>query len=169
MKNTLKRVLSLFVVFSLVFSAVPAAFAAEHSAENETTANTLSTGGSMSAAGIVTVAQTTNNLAPGVTQTELITRNAGNQQNMGYLTVVDLNQDVTLKASYNGYYTAGSTADSRAAAAGSLGWSFETTTGQAAAFESAADTEGTVVMATNGDYFNMGTGEPLGYLIKVYL
>ena len=165
MKNTLKRVLSLFVVFSLVFSAVPAAFAAEHSAENETTANTLSTGGSMSAAGIVTVAQTTNNLAPGVTQTELITRNAGNQQNMGYLTVVDLNQDVTLKASYNGYYTAGSTADSRAAAAGSLGWSFETTTGQAAAFESAADTEGTVVMATNGDYFNMGTGEPLGYLI----
>ena len=165
MKTTLKRALSLFLVLSMIFSAVPAVFAAENGSENESTVNSVSTGSNMTAAGIVTVAQTTNNLAPGVTQTELITRNAGKQQNMGYLTVVDLTQNVTLKASYNGYYTAGSTADGRAAAAENLGWSFATTTGQAAAYESAADTEGTVVMATNGDYFNMGTGEPSGYLI----
>ena len=119
----------------------------------------------MTAAGMKIISKTANNVAPGVTYDKLIIRNSANQQNMGILTKVDLNQSVTLKASYNGYYTNGSTAANRANAAKNLKWGFQSTTGQAAAYGTIADAEGTVVMATNADYFNMGTGEPSGYLI----
>ena len=123
------------------------------------------TGEHMTAAGMKIISKTVNNVAPGVTYDSLIIRNKSNQQNMGILTKVDLSQSVKLKASYNGYYTKGSTAANRAAASKSLKWGFQSTTGQAAAYGSIADAEGTVVMATNADYFNMGTGEPTGYLI----
>ena len=123
------------------------------------------TGEHMTAAGMKIISKTVNNVAPGVTYDSLIIRNSSNQQNMGILTKVDLSQNVKLKASYNGYYTKGSTAANRAAASKSLKWGFQSTTGQAAAYASIADAEGTVVMATNADYFNMGTGEPSGYLI----
>lgn len=121
-------------------------------------------GKNMADAGLTTISDTRNNVAEGVTYRKIITKNASGQ-NIGFLTEVDLSKHVKIKAAYNGYYTAGSTAASRATASKSLGWSFETPTKMAADYESTADHEGTVVMATNGDYFNMGTGEPLGYLI----
>ena len=40
-----------------------------------------------------------------------------------------------------------------------------TTTAQAAAYEVAGDTEGSVVLAVNGDYYNMSNGCPLGSVI----
>ena len=175
MKKILRRTVSLFLALALVLSVAPAVFATSAAQEDVVSTETVSasqtvnasavTGTNMEAAGLKVIAQTTNNVAPGVTYDRLISRNSNNQQNIGILTKVDLNENVTLKASYNGYYTAGSTAGQRAGAADSLGWGFQSTTKQAAAYESTADAEGTVVMATNGDYFNMATGEPLGYLI----
>ena len=162
MKNATRKILSVLLVLAMILSVIPATFAAPASPELN---SGPSDGEHMAAAGLKVIAQTTNQVAPGVTYDRLISRNSANQQNIGILTRVDLSQNVTLKASYNGYYTSGSTAQQRANAAGSLGWGFQSTTKQAAAYASAGDTQGTVVMATNADYFNMGTGEPLGYLV----
>ena len=185
MKDTLKRLLSLLLVCAMMVSLVVSVFAtdgdqgelpeAELEAENEVIVEdemsdaallaAAPTGENMTAAGMKIISKTANSVAPGVTYDKLIIRNASNQQNMGILTKVNLGQNVTIKASYNDYYTAGSTAETRAAAAKNLKWGFQSTTGQAAAYGSIADPAGTVVMATNADYFNMGTGEPSGYLI----
>ena len=157
-----KKAISFLLIMAMLLSMIPATFAAPVTGRSISGAVD---GEHMAAAGLTVIAQTTNQVAPGVTYDRLISRNAANQQNIGILTRVDLSQNVTLKASYNGYYTSGSTAQQRASAASSLDWGFQSTTKQAAAYESAGDTEGTVVMATNGDYFNMGTGEPSGYLV----
>lgn len=124
-----------------------------------------STGANMAAAGLKVVSVSSNNVAEGVSYDKIISRNANNYQNIGYLTKVDMSKHVTIKAAYDGYYKAGSTAQTRKENAVKLGWNFSKTTLLAAEYESIADRQGTVVMATNGDYFNMGTGEPLGYLI----
>lgn len=185
MKDTLKRLLSLLLVCAMMVSLVVSVFAtdgdqgelpeAELETENEVIVEdemsdaallaAAPTGENMTAAGMKIISKTANSVAPGVTYDKLIIRNASNQQNMGILTKVNLGQSVTIKASYNGYYTAGSTAETRAAASKNLKWGFQSTTGQAAAYGSISDPAGTVVMATNADYFNMGTGEPSGYLI----
>lgn len=232
MKNTLKRLLSLLLVLSMILSVAPAVFAAEASGDAETTvpvvteeaqpvgteeAETENTeaseeptmapeettvapeetttapeettapagdvtveavisgeavdaamvgeGINMTAAKLTVISNTTNNVAGGVSYDKLVVKNGKNQQAVGYLTQVDLKQHVTIKAAYNGYYTNGSNAAARAKAYKDMGWSFSTTTGLARDYASIADPAGTVVMATNGDFFNMGTGEPTGYLI----
>jgi exopolysaccharide biosynthesis protein len=76
-----------------------------------------------------------------------------------------LGQGVKIKAGYKGYYTPGSTAETRAAAAANLPSALEIPTAVAASYASIADAEGTVVMATNADYFDVDTGEPRGCLI----
>lgn len=123
------------------------------------------TGEHMKAAGMTVISKTSIQVAEGVSYDKIISRNASSQQNIGFLTKVDLSKNVAIKAAYGNYYTAGSTAATRAENVKDLKWSLSKTTILAAEYESAADHEGTVVMATNGDYFNMGTGEPLGYLI----
>ena len=123
------------------------------------------TGPNMAAAGLTVVSITSNKVADGVSYDKVISRNSGKQQNVGYLTKVDMSKNVAIKAAYNGYYAAGSTAITRMQNASSLGWGFSKTTILAAEYASIADPAGTVVMATNGDYFNMGTGEPNGSLI----
>ncbi len=185
MKDTLKRLLSLLLVCAMMVSLVVSVFAtdgdqgelpeAELETENEVIVEdemsdaallaAAPTGENMTAAGMKIISKTANSVAPGVTYDKLIIRNASNQQNMGILTKVDLSQSVALKAGYKGYYTVNSTAESRATAVKSLPWGMQQPTGVAAAYASIADPEGTVVMTTNGDYFNMGTGEPTGYLI----
>ena len=94
-------------------------------------------------------------------------RNVNGSQVVGYLSEIDLSKDVTLKASYTGYYYDGSTAAQRKAMVdgGKLKWEMSQTTAQAAAYGRASDTEGRVVLATNADYYNMQTGAPTGYLI----
>ena len=137
---------------------------AEDSADGEAL-EAAYTGPNMEAAGLKVISQTKTNVANGVSYDKIVTKNTSNLQNVGYLTSVDLSKNVKILASYNGYYTKDSTAASRAEAAGKLGWSFSMPTKLAKQYESILDPQGTVVMATNGDYFNMGTGEPLGYLI----
>ena len=129
------------------------------------TRSTSAVGSASRGAGLAAIAQTNYVLADGVSYDKLVMRNKDNEQVIGYLTNVDLSANVKLKATYSGYYTKNSTAESRAEAADSLNWNMSMTTKLANEYASIADPEGTVVMATNGDYFNMGTGEPLGYLI----
>lgn len=121
-------------------------------------------GKNMEEGGITTVADTLTNVSEGVTYRKLVTRSESGQ-NISYLTEVDLSKHVIIKAAYTGYYEAGSTKESRRKTADSIDWQLGTTTGMAADYGQIADPEGTVVMATNADYFNMGTGEPSGYLI----
>ena len=125
-------------------------------------------GSAAAAAGLAPVSQTHNAIANGVSYDKLVMRNKNNQQAIGYMTEIDLTKNVTLKATYDGYYTADSTAADRVANAQTISkgqWSMKETTRLAADYGKIADPAGTVVMATNGDYFNMGTGEPTGYLI----
>ena len=125
-------------------------------------------GSAADAAGLAPVSQTHNAIANGVSYSKLVTRNKNNQQAIGYMTEIDLTKNVKLKATYDGYYTPGSTEADRVANAQKISkgqWSMRETTRLAADYGKIADPEGTVVMATNGDYFNMGTGEPTGYLV----
>ena len=125
-------------------------------------------GSAAAAAGLAPVSQTHNAIANGVSYSKLVMRNKNNQQAIGYMTEIDLTKNVTLKATYDGYYTAGSTAAGRVANAQTIRngqWSMKETTKLAEDYSTIADPAGTVVMATNGDYFNMGTGEPTGYLV----
>ena len=125
-------------------------------------------GSAAEAAGLAPVSQTHNAIANGVSYSKLVMRNKINQQAIGYLTEIDLTKNVKLKATYDGYYTPGSTEADRVANAQTISkgqWSMKETTKLAEDYGTIADPAGTVVMATNGDYFNMGTGEPTGYLI----
>lgn len=125
-------------------------------------------GSAAAAAGLTPVQQTHHAIANGVTYDKIAMRNKNKQQVIGYMTEIDLTKNVTLKATYSGYYTAGSTAADRVTNAQTIAkgqWSMSETTKLAANYSTIADPAGTVVMATNGDYFNLGTGEPSGYLI----
>lgn len=125
-------------------------------------------GSAAAAAGLTSVQQTHHAIANGVTYDKIVVRNGNGHQAIGYMTEIDLNKNVTLKATYSGYYTAGSTAGDRVGNAQTIAkgqWNLKETTKLAEDYSKIADPAGTVVMATNGDYFNMGTGEPTGYLI----
>lgn len=125
-------------------------------------------GSAATAAGLTPVQQTHHAIANGVSYSKLVMRNKNNQQAIGYMTEIDLTKNVKLKATYDGYYTPGSTEADRVANAQTISkgqWSMKETTKLAEDYGKIADPAGTVVMATNGDYFNMGTGEPTGFLI----
>lgn len=130
--------------------------------------STVTLGSAADAAGLTPVVQTHHAIANGVTYDKIVMRNKDKHQAIGYLTEIDLTKNVTLKATYDGYYTAGSTAADRVGNAQTISkgqWNMKEITRLAADYGKIADPAGTVVMATNGDYFNMGTGEPTGYLI----
>ena len=130
--------------------------------------STVTLDSAAAAAGLTPVVQTHHAIANGVTYDKIVMRNKENHQAIGYMTEIDLTKNVTLKATYDGYYTAGSTAADRVGNAQTISkgqWNMKETTQLAADYGKIADPAGTVVMATNGDYFNMGTGEPTGYLI----
>ena len=116
------------------------------------------------ASGKILVSQTDYTLIDGVTESDIfLNTKEGNAQIAGFMTTIAPGAKATFKASYNGYYTEGSTPASRKDKAANLAWSMEKTTLQAANYTKA--TGGNVIMATNGDFFNMQTAQPLGYLI----
>lgn len=150
---TLKKALCCLLVLAMAASLIPASFAAERGAESFKTFE-----------GNYVISQTDYNITKGVKETQVILNNAaGNAQVYGYMSTVAPGASVKFKASYGGYYTEGSTAESRAEASKNLKWDLRTTTGQAADYEKA--TGETVVLASNGDYYNMQTAQPCGYLI----
>lgn len=110
------------------------------------------------------IGQTDYTLVDGVTETDIfLNTKEGNAQIAGFMTTIAPGAKATFKASYTGYYTEGSTPATRKDAAANLPWNLEKTTLQAAAYTKA--TGGNVIMATNGDFFNMQNAQPLGYLI----
>lgn len=112
----------------------------------------------------IVVSQTDYTLVEGVTESDVfLNTKEGNAQIAGFMTTIAPGAKATFKASYNGYYTEGSTPASRKDKAANLTWSMERTTQQAANYVKA--TGGNVIMAMNGDYYNMQTLQPLGYLI----
>lgn len=92
------------------------------------------------------------NVAPGITEQHITTiSSSGGEQVKSYAATIDLNNSNTgIMASYKDYDKSGK-------------WGMQTVRDQAAAAEKA--TGKNVVMAINGDYFNMSTGEPLGALV----
>ena len=112
----------------------------------------------------IIVSQTDYTLVEGVTESDVfLNTKEGNAQIAGFMTTIAPGAKATFKASYNGYYTEGSTPASRKDKAANLAWSMERTTQQAANYVKA--TGGNVIMAMNGDYYNMQTLQPTGYLI----
>lgn len=110
------------------------------------------------------IGQTDYALVDGVTETDIfLNTKEGNAQIAGFMTTIAPGAKATFKASYSGYYTEGSTPASRKDAAANLPWNLEKTTLQAAAYTKA--TGGNVIMAMNGDFYNMQNAQPNGYLI----
>ena len=56
------------------------------------------------AAGLTPITRTKNAVASGVTLEKVVMRNVNGSQVVGYLSEIDLSKDVTLTASYTGYY-----------------------------------------------------------------
>lgn len=112
----------------------------------------------------VVVSQTDYALAKGVTESHVfINTPQGTNQRAIFMTTVKPDAQATFKASYTGYYTPGSTAESRREAAEKMSWRMEKPSVQAAALEGATGQR--IIMATNADYYNMQTARPDGYLI----
>ncbi|MBQ7871469.1 MAG: phosphodiester glycosidase family protein [Oscillospiraceae bacterium] len=149
-KQASRRLTCLVLAIAMLLSIVP-----------------LASGASVAAPeGKYVISQTDYAITKGVTETQVILNDAtGEKQVMGFMATISPSAEVTFKASYADYYTEGSTAGSRADKVdnGGLQWGMARTTDQAKAYEAA--TGGTVVFATNGDYYNMQTAQPLGYLI----
>ena len=106
------------------------------------------------ASGKILVSQTDYTLIDGVTESDIfLNTKEGNAQIAGFMTTIAPGAKATFKASYNGYYTEGSTPASRKDKAANLAWSMEKTTLQAANYTKA--TGGNVIMAMNfgGDDF----------------
>ena len=110
------------------------------------------------------IGQTDYTLVDGVTESDIfLNTKDGDAQIAGYMTTITPDAKATFKASYTGYYTEGSTPASRKDTAANLPWNLEKTSLQAAAYTKA--TGGNVIMATNGDFYNMQNAQPLGCLI----
>ena len=103
---------------------------------------------------------TTNEIAPGIKGTDVCYYDLNNNEQIaGYMTTVDLSHgNVKIKATYKGFYNGTDSSKWNVDK-----WGMQTISDQAAAYE--ASTGEKVVAATNGDYFNMQTGQPLGVLV----
>lgn len=162
------RGISLLLSGALAFGSLPAALATEGAPlpALQTEGNSLSALAAevQQPASARLVSATNYTLVSGVTESDVLLNNDdGTAQIAGFMTTVEPGAQVTFKASYAGYYTAGSTAESRKEAAADLAWELGKTTVQAADYEAATGER--VIFATNGDYYNMQTAQPLGYLI----
>lgn len=103
------------------------------------------------AQGDILIKDTITRISEGVTEHEVVTNNAeGNDQKIDYLCEINPSDTVKVVAGYGQ-----DNADS---------WSLTPTTKQAVAYEK--NHPGTTVVAgINADFFNMGTGEPMGALV----
>ncbi|SFB18904.1 Glucan-binding domain-containing protein (YG repeat), partial [Acetitomaculum ruminis DSM 5522] len=99
-------------------------------------------------------------LVPGVTETDVVLNDkSGNSQAKGYMTTIEKSADVSIRATYSGFYDKYDAATQTSS--WEVGnWDLTNTTKQAAVYEKA--TGENIIFATNGDYFNMQTGQPLG-------
>ena len=107
----IRRILCTLLVCALLTGLLPAAFAAGSDPDFSAPADK------------VLISQTNYPIVNGLTESQVILNNAsGSAQVLGYMATITPGASVKLKASYPNYYTAGSTAESRAETAKNLGW-----------------------------------------------
>ena len=129
-----KKILSCLLIWAILLSLLP-----------------------MTASAAVTVtSQTTVNLTSGVKESAVKVSSGHN----GFMIQVAPNAKASFRVSYPGYYTAGSTAESRGKTASSLPGAKATVMAQADAFEAATGRD--VIFATNGNFFWGDTLIPMG-------
>ena len=99
----IRRILCTLLVCALLTGLLPAAFAAGSDPDFSAPADK------------VLISQTNYPIVNGLTESQVILNNAsGSAQVLGYMATITPGASVKLKASYPNYYTAGSTAESRA-------------------------------------------------------
>lgn len=137
--NRLKKVVAFMLIFAMVSSLFTSVgFAGVGKWESV-------------AGGDVLIKDTVTKIADNVYEHEVVTNNAaGNDQKIDYLTEISPSDSLKIVAGY------GENSAEK--------WSLTTTSKQAESYMK--DNPGTtVVSAINADFFNMGTGEPLGALV----
>ena len=109
------------------------------------------TNGFVTPEGLYLISSKDYNIAPGITEKQIITNTAdGNDQEVGFAVTVDMSdKTVSLGAGY--------------ANNDGTKWGMQTVRGQAYAAEK--DNGYNVVAAVNADFFNMATGAPQGALV----
>ncbi len=156
----IRRSLSLLLLVTILLQLVPAVIPMA-------TAETASVNTSVDIAAppdMKLTGRTDYTITEGVTESHLFYNDDScNNQVAGFMTIIEPDAKVTFKASYKGYYTVGSTPESRAETAKDLPWGLQRTTAQAAAYEAATGEK--VLFATNADFYNVNTYQPIGHLI----
>lgn len=107
-------------------------------------------------------------IADGVTESTVYVTDGDEKNVRVHILRIASDADVSFKVTCKGYYTEGSTSESRAAKAAEWGaddWGYQTLGGLADAYESAGDTKGEVIAASNGDFFDKETAAPFGKLV----
>ena len=140
--NRMSRCLALLLTVAMLLGICPAIFAAPVVTVTPSQGKYL-------------ISQTEYTLTKGVTESQVFMNNAdGSAQVAGFISTIAPNAQVTFKASYNGYYTPGSTVDSRKEAAQNLSshWSMARTTEQAAAYENIVAAACVYVNFLHSDY-----------------
>lgn len=141
--KTGKRILSIVLALMMLVSLIPITAMADTGSSEKTWADT--------AEGEILVKDTITKITNGVVEHEIISNTpAGNDQKIDYMCRANLSDTIKIVACY------GENDASK--------WRMVSTTKQAAAYEKDHPGE-TVVAAINADFFNMGTGEPLGALV----
>lgn len=106
--NRMSRCLALLLTAAMLLGICPAIFAAPVVTVTPSQGKYL-------------ISQTEYTLTKGVTESQVFMNNAdGSAQVAGFISTIAPDAQVTFKASYNGYYTPGSTVDSRKEAAETL-------------------------------------------------
>lgn len=141
--KTGKRILSIVLALMMLVSLIPITAMADTGSSEKTWADT--------AEGEILVKDTITKITNGVVEHEIISNTpAGNDQKIDYMCRANLSDTIKIVACY------GENDASK--------WRMVSTTKQAAAYEKDHPGE-TVVAAINADFFNMGTGEPIGALV----
>ena len=107
-------------------------------------------------------------ISTGVTESTVYVTVDGGYNVRTHILRITSDADVTYKASYSGYYGVGRYTLSRKSMAAlwdNNDWTYESVRKQAADYENTPDTNGIVIAATNGDFFNVKSGEPIGSLV----
>ena len=103
----------------------------------------------------------------GVTESTVYLVDSGNRNVRAHILDIDSSAEVTFRATYRNYYTKGSTKASRKEYADSWDsskWGYQKLRTQALAYESAAENDGDVIAASNGDFYT-GKGIPQGNFV----
>lgn len=107
-------------------------------------------------------------ITAGITESTVYVTDSDEKNVRVHILRIGKEADVSFKVTCKDYYTEGSTAKTRSAAASDWGaddWGYQKLKDLASAYESAGDPEGEVIAASNGDFFNKETGSPLGMLV----